>query len=109
VIARGTFSRMHSRWNGVFAIALVIVAGSVADRTTGQPLPGVTVAIGAAHTVSHTDGTFRLSVAKAGAAVVSVSSDDVPPQQFNVKLAPPARVNLRVCSTTLDYNCGPPQ
>jgi hypothetical protein len=109
VIARGTFSRMHSRSNGVLAIALVIVAGSIADRTTGQPLPGVTVAIGAAHTVSKADGSFRLSVAKAGAAVVSVSSDDVPPQQFNVKVGSTAHVNLRVCSTTLDYNCGPPQ
>jgi Carboxypeptidase regulatory-like domain len=95
--------------NGILAIALVIVAGSISDRTTSQPLPGVTVTIGAAHTVSRADGSFRLSVAKAGAAVVSVSSDDVPPQQFNVKLAPPAHVNLRVCSTTLDYNCGPPQ
>ena len=109
MIARGTFSRLHGRWNGVLAIALVIVAGSIADRTTGQPLPGVTVAIGAAHTVSRADGSFRLSVAKTGAAVVSVMSDDVPPQQFSVKLAPPAHVNLRVCSTTLDYNCGPPQ
>jgi hypothetical protein len=95
--------------NGILAIALVIVAGSISDRTTGQPLPGVTVTIGAAHAVSRADGSFRLSVAKAGAAVLSVSSDDVPPQQFNVKLAPPAHVNLRVCSTTLDYNCGPPQ
>jgi hypothetical protein len=100
---------MKNRWSGVLAIALVIVTGSVADRTTGQPLPGVTVAIGTAHTVSRADGSFRLSVAKAGPAVVSVSSDDVPPQQFNVKVGPPARVNLRVCSTTLDYNCGPPQ
>jgi hypothetical protein len=109
VIARGTFSPMHTRWSGVFAIALIIVTGSIADRTTGQPLPGVTVAIGNAHTVSRADGTFHLSVAKAGAAVVSVSSDDVPPQQFNVKVSATAHVNLRVCSTTLDYNCGPPQ
>jgi len=109
VIARSTFSRMCRRWNGVLAIALVIVAGSIADRTTGQPLPGVTVVIGTAHTVSRTDGSFRLSIAKPGAVVVSVNSDDVPPQQFNVKASSTAHMNLRVCSTTLDYNCGPPQ
>ncbi len=109
MIGRGTFSRMQNRWSGIFAIALVIVTGSIADRTTGQPLPGVAVAIGSAHTVSRADGSFRLTVGKAGAAVVSVSSDDVPPQQFNVKVSPAAHVNLRVCSTTLDYNCGPPQ
>ena len=109
MIAWGTFRRMHGRWNGAFAIALIIVTGSIADRTTGQPLPGVTVAIGSAHTVSRADGRFRLSVAKAGAAVVSVSSDDVPPQQFSVNVSRTAHVNLRVCSTTLDYNCGPPQ
>jgi hypothetical protein len=100
---------MKNRWSGILAIALVIVAGSIVDRTTGQPLPGVTVAIGSVHTVSRADGSFRLTVAKAGPAVVTVSSDDVPPQQFNVKVSPPAHVNLRVCSTTLDYNCGPPQ
>lgn len=88
MIARSTFSRMCRRWNGVLAIALVI---------------------GTAHTVSRTDGSFRLSIAKPGAVVVSVNSDDVPPQQFNVKASSTAHMNLRVCSTTLDYNCGPPQ
>ena len=30
------------------ALALAVLLGSVADRTTGQPLPGVTVTFGAA-------------------------------------------------------------
>ena len=90
-------------------MAFVLLAGSIADRTTGQPLGGVTVSVGAAHTVSRADGSFRLNVTKPGPAVVSVSSDDVPPQQFTVTVGTKSRVNLRVCSTTLDYNCGPPQ
>jgi hypothetical protein len=41
---------------------------------------------------------------------LSVSSDDVPPQGFSVTVGnATSRVNLRVCSTTLDYNCGPPE
>jgi hypothetical protein len=47
---------------------------------------------------------------KPGRATLSVSSDDVPPQQFSVTVgSATSRVSLRVCSTTLDYNCGPPQ
>jgi hypothetical protein len=41
---------------------------------------------------------------------VSVSSDDVPPQHFSVTIgSATTHANLTVCSTTLDYNCGPPQ
>jgi hypothetical protein len=98
-----------SGWSSFAALAFVIVVGSISDHTTGQPLAGVTVTIGAAHAVSHADGSFRLSVPKAGPAVISVSSDDVPPQQFPVVAGAKAPVRLRVCSTTLDYNCGPPQ
>ncbi|MGA2391938.1 MAG: carboxypeptidase regulatory-like domain-containing protein [Candidatus Lustribacter sp.] len=98
-----------SGWSRVVALAFAILVGSITDRTTGQPLGGVTVAIGAAHAVSRADGSFRLTMPKAGHAVVSVSSDDVPPQQFPVTVGGKAPVRLRVCSTTLDYNCGPPQ
>jgi hypothetical protein len=98
-----------SGWSSFAALAFAIVVGSITDRTTGQPLAGVTVAIGAAHAVSHADGSFRLNVPRAGHAVVSVSSDDVPPQQFPVMVGAKAPVRLRVCSTTIDYNCGPPQ
>jgi len=87
-----------------------VLVGSLADRTTGQPLPGVTVAVGNAHATSRSDGSFRLSGIKPGRAVLAVSSDDVPPQQFSVTVGnATSRVNLRVCSTTLDYNCAPQQ
>jgi hypothetical protein len=89
---------------------LAVLLGSVADRTTGQPLPGVHVSLGTAHTTSRADGSFRLSGLKPGRATLSVSSDDVPPQRFPVTIGPATtRADLRVCSTTLDYNCGPPQ
>lgn len=90
-------------------MAFAIVTGSIADRTTGQPIPGVTVSAGAAHSVTNAEGAFRLVVPKAGPVVLSVSSDDVPPQQFPVTAGAKAPVRLRVCSTTLDYNCGAPQ
>ena len=89
---------------------LAVLIGNLTDRTTGQPLPGVRVSLGTAHTTSHADGSFRLTGLKPGRATLSVSSDDVPPQQFPVTVRnAPVRVDLRVCSTTLDYNCGPPQ
>ncbi len=90
--------------------ALAVLIGNLADRTTGQPLAGVRVSLGAAHATSHADGSFRLTGLKPGHATLSVSSDDVPPQRFPVTVrSAPSRVDLRVCSTTLDYNCGPPQ
>lgn len=98
-----------SGWSRLAALAFAIVVGTISDRTTGQPLGGVTVSSGAAHAVSHADGSFRFVVPKAGRIVVSVSSDDVPPQQFPVTAGSKTPARLRVCSTTLDYNCGPPQ
>ncbi len=87
-----------------------VLLGTIADRTTSQPLPGVSVSLGAAHAVSRSDGTFRLGGVKPGHATLSVSSDDVPPQRFPVTVgSTTSHVDLRVCSTTLDYNCGAPQ
>jgi hypothetical protein len=98
---------------GSFLVAswmFAVLLGTVADRTTGQPLPGVHVALGSSQTTSHADGSFRLTGLKAGHATLLVSSDDVPPQHFPVVLnATTTHIDLRVCSTTLDYNCGPPQ
>lgn len=94
----------------VAAWVFAVLIGTVADRTTGQPLPGVVVTLGNMRTMSHADGTFRLNGVKPGHAMLSVSSDDVPPQTFPVTVgAKTSHVALRVCSTTLDYNCGPPQ
>lgn len=89
---------------------LAVLIGTLADRTTGQPLPGVLVSLGKAHATSRADGSFRLGVARPGRVVLTVSSDDVPPQQIPVTVgATVTHVTLRVCSTTLDYNCGPPE
>lgn len=92
------------------AFALAVLLGSVADRTTGQPLPGVSVIFGSAHATTRADGSFRLVGVKPGHGTLTVESDDVPPQHVPITVgAKPARVDLRVCSTTLDYNCGPAQ
>jgi hypothetical protein len=90
------------------ALLLAVLVGTVSDRTTGQPLPGVRVSAGAAHATSRADGGFRLTGVKPGSATLSVESDDVPPQSFMVMVGKTtSRADLRVCSTTLDYNCGP--
>ena len=90
--------------------AFAVLIGTLSDRTTGQPLPGVVVSLGTAHATSHADGSFRLNGVKPGRAPLTVSSDDVPPQNIPVTVGTAtSRVSLRVCSTTLDYNCGPPQ
>jgi Carboxypeptidase regulatory-like domain len=94
----------------VSALAFAILIGTISDRTTGQPMPGVTVTFGAAHAVSHADGTYKLTGVKPGRGSLGVSSDDVPPQHFAVTAGSgTSRADLRVCSTTLDYNCGLPQ
>jgi hypothetical protein len=100
------------RRSAAFAAAwsFAVLIGTVADRTTGQPLPGVAIALGNVHATSRADGSFRLSGVKPGHATLSVSSDDVPPQTFSVTVGTTtSHVALRVCSTTLDYKCGPPR
>ncbi|MGH7708874.1 MAG: carboxypeptidase-like regulatory domain-containing protein [Vulcanimicrobiaceae bacterium] len=96
-------------------IAFAVVFGSIADRTTGQPLTGVHVtATGANHrtirAVSNAAGHYVLRGVAPGAYSVTVSSDDVPPQRFSVNVgkAPKQRFDMTACSTTLDYGCGGP-
>lgn len=98
------------RWTSfVTACSFAVLIGTVSDRTTGQPLPGVTIAVGKVHTTSHADGSFRLNGLTPGHATLSANSDDVPPQTFEVTIgAAQSHVALRLCSTTLDYNCGLP-
>jgi hypothetical protein len=94
----------------VAALLVAVLAGTITDKTTGQPLSGVVVTVGAVHATSHADGTYRLSGVKPGAATVTVSSDDVPPQRFSVTVGTAVtHANFTACSTTLDYSCGPPQ
>jgi protocatechuate 3,4-dioxygenase beta subunit len=92
------------------SLALAVLLGTITDRTTGQPLSGVLVTVGSVHATSHDDGSYKLSGVAPGRLTLSVSSDDVPPQHFRVTVgSSTTRADLRVCSTTLDYNCGVPQ
>lgn len=92
-------------------LALAVVTGHVTDRTTGQPLAGVRVALNGATTASATtkgDGSYRIRDVKPGHYVVTLSSDDVPPQRFDITIAPsvkPGTHDFVACSTTLDYSC----
>ena len=94
-----------------FGLALAVITGHVTDRTTGQPLAGVRVALSGATTASATtkaDGSYRLRDVKPGHYAVTLSSDDVPPQRFDITIAPSAKSSTRdfvACSTTLDYSC----
>jgi protocatechuate 3,4-dioxygenase beta subunit len=93
------------------AFALAVLVGHVTDKTTGQPLPNVTIAIGAHHTTTDANGAYRLGGLTPGNYTLSASSDDVLPQHRNVVLKQqslPTTLDLTLCSTTLDYGCTNP-
>ncbi len=91
----------------VAVLMLAVIVGTVSDRTTGQPMPYVTLAVGAVHTTSAPDGTYRLAGVKPGHATLTASSNDAPPQPFSIVVGKATtHVDLHICSVTLDYNCG---
>ncbi len=91
----------------VAVLAFAVLIGTVTDRTTGQPMPNVTVTVGAAHATSRPDGTYRLTGVKPGKTSVTASSNDAPPQRFPVTVGnATTHLDLVLCSVTLDYNCG---
>ncbi len=91
------------------ALAAAVFSGHVVDKTTGQPLPGVHVALGKAHAVTDKAGRFALHGVRSGTATITLESNDVPLQRVTVTISAPATArDLRACSTTLDYNCGAP-
>jgi hypothetical protein len=98
------------RWESFCTVlVLAVVIGRITDRTTGQPLPGVTVSLNGVRTTSGADGTYRLTGVKPGHGVLSISSHDVPVQHFAVTVGTAtSRQDLRACSVTLDYSCGAP-
>ncbi len=101
---------MRFRNAGLLASALVLAVlyGRVNDLTTGQPLTGVTVSIGAHHTRTDADGKYRLSGLTPGSYTLTLHSNDVPPQHHHVRVGASAagtKLDLRACSTTLDYGC----
>lgn len=90
-------------------LALAILIGHVTDATTGQPLPNVTIAIGAHHATTDSHGAYKLTGLIPGHYKLSASSDDVPPQKRDVVVkqqSAPTVLDLVLCSTTLDYGCG---
>jgi hypothetical protein len=98
-----------SRYGAVAALALAVLVGRVTDATTGQPLRGVTVAVGSHETTTDANGAYKLSGLAPGPQTLSASSDDVPLQRRNVVVkqqSAPTTVDLVLCSTTLDYGCG---
>lgn len=96
------------RFESTLALVVIVLSGRVLDRTTGQPLPGVRVSTATGERAT-TDarGRYALRGVHRGALVLTLESDDVPPQHVEVRVgAPKTQRDLRACSTTLDYNCG---
>jgi outer membrane receptor for ferrienterochelin and colicins len=87
-------------------LAFALLLGHVTDRTTGQALPGIAVSAGGAHAKTDAAGNFRLVGVKPGRLTVTLSSDDVPPQDFPVTVGKTkTKSDFSVCSITLDYHC----
>ncbi len=92
--------------SALVALAVAVLVGHVTDRTTGQPLAGVEVRVGNAHAKTNGDGAYRLAGVKPGQAAVTLESDDVPPQQFTIRVgAGTTKRDFTACSITLDYRC----
>jgi hypothetical protein len=93
-----------------------VLAGKIVDRTTGQPLTGVDVsaqgAVKVAPARTNDAGHYTLHGLAPGKYTLTVSSDDVPPQTFEIVVhaaAKPQRFDMTACSTTLDYSCAAAQ
>ena len=94
----------------LLAAVTFVLSGNVLDRTTGQPLAGVAVSAGNSKATTNAAGHYTLRGLRAGKISLVLQSYDVPPQRFEFVLgAAKTQRDFRACSTTLDYNCGPPQ
>jgi CarboxypepD_reg-like domain len=92
-------------------ITLAVLIGTITDKTTGQPLEGITVTTTAgSHTLqtrTDTAGHFMLRGIGNGTYTLHFSSRDVPAQSAQVRAqGASTHVTLEACSTTLDYTCG---
>ena len=96
------------RFTSTLALVLIVLSGRVLDRTTGQPLPGVTITtLAGKHAKTDAKGRYALRGLHLGVLVLTLESDDVPPQRVEVRIRSSKTVrDMRACSTTLDYNCG---
>jgi len=93
----------------LFAVLALVLSGHIVDKTTGQPLPNVTVRSGTSHAKTDAAGHYALRGLHPGRITIVLESDDVPPQSFDFNLKRlPAHLNFQACSTTLDYSCAQP-
>lgn len=101
-------SLAHIRSVLTLVLALGTLSARVVDQTTGQPMPGLRVAIEPGATHARTDAHGRVTHhLPAGAYTVRLESHDVPPQTFRVRIQArhTTHATLKVCSMTLDYHC----
>jgi Carboxypeptidase regulatory-like domain len=90
------------------ALALAVLVGHVTDATTGQPLVNVKITVGSLHATTDARGAYRFPHVAPGHYTLSASSADVPLQHRSVTVtgqSAPTRLDLVLCSTTLDYSC----
>jgi predicted RNA methylase len=107
---------MSMRYTSTFvalALAFATLSGHVVDLTTGQSMPGVTVQMQGPTTATATSdktGHVAFKSLKPGDYTIQIQSNDVPAQQFKLTLksGQTTVIDLKVCSTTLDYHCGTP-
>lgn len=91
------------------ALALAVLVGHVTDKTTGQALPNVTIALGSHRATTDERGAYRLTGLAPGRYTLTATSSDVPPQHRSAIVknqSAPTTLDLVLCSTTLDYGCG---
>lgn len=92
---------------------LAAVTGTLTDKTTGQPLTGVTISTSAGaktiHAKTDAHGHFNLGKLPAGTYTLHLSSPDVPAESLRVRVrGASTNLHIKACSTTLDYSCAGP-
>ena len=88
-------------------VAVALLSGRVVDRTTGQPLAGVSVATHGKAVMTGKDGRYVFPALAPGRYTLILQSNDVPTERLTITLKAGAnRRDVRACSTTLDYGCG---
>jgi len=102
-----SFAARTARSVAPLGFVVVLLTGQITDRTTGQPIVGVTVRVGARAAKSDSAGRYTLRGIPAGHISLTAVSNDVPPEQFPLVVrAGTNRRDFTVCSTTLDFHCG---
>jgi Fe(3+) dicitrate transport protein len=101
----------HIRMLVCIALTLATLSGHIVDITTGQSMPGIHVTLRgptSSATRSNPQGRFLFRNLAPGHYTVTVESADVPRQtrSVEVRAGEPTTLDLHICSTTLDYQCG---